>query len=94
MHTFVSLNFYCSIHTDPTFLQISIKNQYTTTFIYHPTAKYVPATIMPIKCHIYVICQNYLTGINDGSMLTHMLHMSSQTLTMWPGALYMDDYTG
>ena len=36
----------------PTLLHTSIKNQHTATFIYHITAKYVPATNVPIKCNV------------------------------------------
>ena len=53
-------------------------------FIYHTTAKYVPAMNMPLKCH------NYLTCINAGSMPIYMPCMNSLALTKWPDALYTD----
>ena len=49
--TCVPLNYYCSLHTDLTFLHTSIKNQYIATHINQTTMKYVPGTNMPIKCH-------------------------------------------
>ena len=42
---------------------------------YHATALYVPATNMPLKCHIYTTCLNYLTCIYEGSMPKYIAHM-------------------
>ena len=62
--TYVPLHFYCILHIEPTLLHTSIENQWTETFIYHTTAKYVLKTNMPFKYHVYTICQNYLTCTN------------------------------
>ena len=42
---------------------------------------------IPLKCHI---CQNHLMCINGGNipLYIYMPHMSTHSLTMWPGALY------
>ena len=48
---------YVNEHIDPALLDLSITNQSNATLIYHNTAKYVPATNMPLKCHIYVTGQ-------------------------------------
>ena len=39
----------------------------TATFIYHVIATYVPATNVPLKCHIHTICVNYSTCIRWGN---------------------------
>ena len=74
---YIALHYYCSLHIDLTLLHTSIKYQYTTIFIYYTTTKYMPATNMPLKCHIDAIYPNYLMYINGGSMLTYILHMNS-----------------
>ena len=56
----------CRLSTDPTLLHISTKNQHTTTFIYHTSEKYMPATNMPLKCQLNDKCPNYLMCINWG----------------------------
>ena len=62
------------IHTDPTLLHKSIKNQQTAKDIYHTTAKYVAATNVPLKCQIYATCPNYSMCIDGKSMPINMLH--------------------
>ena len=56
-------------------------------FIYHTTAKYMPAINTSLKCHIYAI---YLTCINWERMPMYMPNMNSLASTKWPGALYTD----
>ena len=60
-------------------------------FIYHTTAKYVPATKYALKCNSTVICPNYLTSINGGSISIYMPNMNSLASVMWPGVLYTED---
>ena len=50
-----------NLHTDSLVLHISIKDQYTATFINQITAKYVQATNMPIQSHKYTLFQKILT---------------------------------
>ena len=84
MHIYFPLHLYCSLCRP--YITVPIhQNQWSATFIYCATAKYVPATNMPLKCHRYVICQNCLTCINGGSMPIYIPHMNSVELTMRPG---------
>ena len=53
LHIYILLHCYLSLHIDPTLLHISINTLQNATLIYNATAIYVPATNMPIKCHIY-----------------------------------------
>ena len=61
-HIYVPLHFYCSLHVDLAFLHTSFKNQQTATFIYYSTAEYVPATNIPLKCHIPILLEVHLLG--------------------------------
>ena len=47
---------------------------------------------MPLKCHIYVICPNYLMYINEGSRLIHLQYINSLASTIWYIVLYTEDY--
>ena len=71
-----------SVYTDPTGLHIYKKYQYTVIFIYHTTAKYIPAIIMPLKYHKYGTCPNSVTCSYGGRMIIYIPHMRLISLTM------------
>ena len=52
LQIYVWLHWKCSPLIDPTLLHIQVKKK-NCTFIYYVTSKYVPATNMPIKFHLY-----------------------------------------
>ena len=66
----------------PTLLHISTKNQLPETFIYHTTAKYVPAANITLKYHKYATCPNYLMCIPRGSIPMYMPHTKLLPLMM------------
>ena len=70
----------CRCHINPTLLHTSIKNQYTTTLIYHTTVKYVQATNVPLKCHISATYE--LSGINH--VTRSAVHQTTITLMQMP----------
>ena len=70
------------IYIDPTLWQISIKNQYTATFICYFVAKYVPLTNTQLKCQKYGIFPNYATCIYKGSTPISIPHMTLLPLMM------------
>ena len=74
LHLYVPLLCYSSLKIDPTLLHILFKRQQTATAIQHATAIHVPAINMPLICHIYVTCANYLTrnqwGMNANGKVT------------------------
>ena len=72
LHIHVPLQFYYSLHIDPTVLHISIRSQPTASHIYHTTAKYVQSINMPLKYQKYATCQNYSMCIYGGRMLIYM----------------------
>ena len=53
------------------------KNYKVQPFTYHATAIYVPATNIPLKCHVYAIYQDYLTYTHGGYMQIYMQHINS-----------------
>ena len=63
----------------------------TASSISHTTANYVPATNIPLKCHIYDIYSNYMMWIIGGSMAINMTHLNSLVSSMSQGVLYADD---
>ena len=69
LHIFVPLHFYCSIAVDPHYTN---QNPWSATFMYQTTWRYVPATNVPLKCHIYAIFQNQSTGITRLCMWVHI----------------------
>ena len=78
IHTFPHYwQFCCILHIDPTFLNMSNKNQYTMTFINQTIAKYMPTTNMSLKCHIYATCPNHLMYFHGGSMPICLPHKKS-----------------
>ena len=80
LYIYISLHFSCSLPVNPTLMHISIKNQYTAMFIYHTTAKSVPVTYVPLKCHMAKLLDVHQWG----------KYAKIQALTMWPGTLYID----
>ena len=77
--TDVPLQFHCSVHTEPTILQISIRNHYIVTFIYHTTEnhgasnKYDPKMLHICHMPTFSLC------VNGGSMSKCIPHMNSLT---------------
>ena len=59
--------------------------------IYHVIAMIVPATNMPLKCHMYATDPNYFMSINEGNMLIYMPYMNSLLSTIPQVALYTVD---
>ena len=55
LHMYVPLHSFCRLPVDPRFMNSPAKNQLNSSFIYHTTAKYVPATNMTLTCHIYTL---------------------------------------
>ena len=79
---YVPLHFYHSLHIHPQLLHISIKNQQTSTFIYHTIIKYVVGTNIPLKGNKYSIPPNYLTCTYGQSILIYMAHTKLLPLLM------------
>ena len=57
-------------------------------FIYHTNTKYVPATIMPLKCYKHASSPKYLTCIYGENVPIYMPHMSLLPSLMQPELLY------
>ena len=69
---------------DPLYLaDASPSQQETAAFIYCAIAIHVTATYMPIKCHIYATCANYLVYIDGKSMPILMPHMKLLKSVGW-----------
>ena len=80
LYIYVPLHYYCS-------LNIASQKQQTAPLIYHTIIIYVPATNMPLKCHIYSTYANYFMHRYEAAMLKYIPHMNLLQWTMQPEAL-------
>ena len=82
LHIYVPFYVYSSLQIGPTLLNTSLRNQWTATFICHTTAKYVLATNISFKCHVYTTWLTNSASIY-GETMPQICHMTN-VLNMYP----------
>ena len=85
LQKYLPLHCYCSLHTNPTFLHISMKK---INNLQHLFTTLLQNMCQQQICPSNATCPNCSTCTNWGSMPIYMPYMNLLALIMWPGVLY------